>query len=171
METKSCFTTLKTSPESHPSKHRFFVLRPDAVFFSFQTTLAIFLAPRSLSADDDDSDVVPLDSRERTMYVQYRINIYIQRFLTYNHFPLMDPTPPSTEVLEDFQSTQPLDEDEDAQPPLGDNVWAFLQPLNRSMVPIELNKSVVLFGRLKATPPNADDQACQVVKLAGLVIS
>ena len=64
-----------------------------------------------------------------------------------------------------------LDEDEDAQPPLGDNVWAFLQPLNRSMVPIELNKSVVLFGRLKATPPNADDQACQVVKLAGLVIS
>ena len=83
----------------------------------------------------------------------------------------MDPTSPSTEVLEDFQLTQPLDEDEDARPPLGDNVWAFLQPLDRSMASIELNKSVVLFGRPKVTPPNADEQAYQVVKLAGIVIS
>ena len=83
----------------------------------------------------------------------------------------MDLTSLSTEALEDFQSTQPLDDDEDAQPPLGDTVWAFLQPLNRSMALIQLNKSVVLFGRPKATPPNADDQAYQVVKLAGLIIS
>ena len=83
----------------------------------------------------------------------------------------MDLTPLSTEALEEFQCTQPLDEDEDAQPPLGSNVWAFLQPLNRSMALIELNKSVVLLGRSKVTPPNADNQAYQVVKLAGLVIS
>ena len=83
----------------------------------------------------------------------------------------MEPASLSTEALEDFQFTQPLDEDEDALPPLGNNVWAFLQPLNRSMALIELNKSVVLFGRPKATPPNADNQAYQVVKLAGIVIS
>ena len=83
----------------------------------------------------------------------------------------MDLTSLSTEALEDFQSTQPLDEEEDAHPPLGNNVWAFLQPLNRSMALIKLNKSAVLFGRHTATPPNAGDQAYQVVKLAGLVIS
>ena len=125
-----------------------------------------------LSAGHDHSDVVNLDSRDlRTTYIQRRINIGLQRFPTYNHILTMEPASLSTEALEDFQFTQPLDEDEDALPPLGNNVWAFLQPLNRSMALIELNKSVVLFGRPKATPPNADNQAYQVVKLAGIVIS
>ena len=78
---------------------------------------------------------------------------------------------PFTGVFEDFQSTQPLSEDEEALPPLGDNVWGFLQPLNRSMARIDLTRSVVLFGRSKVEPDDDDDRDYQLVKLASHIIS
>ena len=82
------------------------------------------MAPHSSSAGHDHSDVVNLDSRDLgTTYVQRRINIGIQRFPTYNHFLTMDLTPLSTEALEDFQCTQPLDEDEDARVGVQTDVW------------------------------------------------
>ena len=82
--------------------------------------------------------------------------------------PILQPIP---EVFEDFQLTQLLSEDEEALPPPGDNVWGFLQPLNRSMARIDLTRSVVLFGRSKAEPDNDDDRDYQLVKLASHIIS
>ena len=83
----------------------------------------------------------------------------------------MDPTAPSAEVFDDFQFTQTVLEYEDAQPPPGHNVWAVLQPLNRSMPRIDLNRSIVLLGRPKEDLDNDDSRSPQRVKLAGLVIS
>ena len=78
---------------------------------------------------------------------------------------------PFTGVFEDFQFTQPLSDDEEALPPLADNVWGFLQPLNRSMTRIDLTRSVVLFGRCKAEPDSDDNRDYQLVKLASHIIS
>ena len=85
--------------------------------------------------------------------------------------PTMDPTAPLAEAFDDFQLTQTLPEDEDTQPPLGHSVWAVLQPLNRSMPRIDLNRSIVLLGRPKEDLDNDDSRSPQRVKLAGLVIS